>query len=79
MQVFASRQIATTLKSLSADKMLFRPHKTTGWRSAMTTLTQRDTEDSAQETPQPWAVFLWNLARVNHLQDCNFLTAQNCA
>src|SRR5262249_26782981 len=28
MQVFASRQVATTAKSLSADKMLFKPHRT---------------------------------------------------
>jgi hypothetical protein len=39
--VFPSRQLATTLKSLSADKMLFRPHRITGWRSAITTLMQR--------------------------------------
>src|SRR5262249_50887557 len=43
MQVFASRQVATTLKSLSADRMLFKPHRTTAWRSAITTLTQRNT------------------------------------
>ena len=39
--VFPSRQLATTLKSLSAHNMLCRPHKTTGWRSAITILTQR--------------------------------------
>src|SRR5262249_49486834 len=53
MQVFASRQVATTAKSLSADKMLFKPHRTTGWRSAITTLTQRDTEDSPFRTGAP--------------------------
>ena len=35
-----SPQLATTLNPFSARRRAVRPHRTTGWRSAMTTLTQ---------------------------------------
>src|SRR5262249_29101672 len=54
MHVLPSRQLATTLKSLSFDKMLFRPYKTTGQRSTITRLTQCEvTEDSVRRCPNP--------------------------
>jgi len=42
MHFVPSLQLATTLKPFCAWRRVVRPHRTTGWRSAMTTLTQRN-------------------------------------